>query len=413
MNSATETLSSNTVRPIDRPLSLWTLLIATSINEAMLLILPSFVGALGDDLQLSPERLGLLGSADLIGIALSTATGPWWLRRVSWKRTGVGALVAFALANAACFGVTSFTVLMALRFITGLIAGVGYTVGLAGVMDTSRPDRNAGLLLVVEVLFSAMGLFVIDAVPVKWRLDSVYAFMLVWTVPCVVLAWRNYPQDPGERSQAAPLNWGRLMLGRGGAVVVGGGIYFLMIGGVWGYLEGIAREAGLTLIQTGQALSLGLVVSLAGAGVAAFLGLRLGRAIPLILSAVIQLASLYLLTRLQSFSNPVLAFYIINAVFQIMWSYIIPYFMVMFAEVEPTGRFVSMYGMVTHLTLAIGPYAGAFFIINGHHSALIWAGIGLVVLCYGAFLIAAWLGRNEAAATPGHPEVKSPQVSQV
>lgn len=158
-------------RHIDRPLSVWTLLVATSIYEAMLLILPSFVGAIGDDLQLSPERVGLLGSADLIGIAASTATGPLWLRRVRWKRTGIGSLVAFLVFNAACFRVTDFGALMTLRFITGLIAGVGYTLGLAGVMDTTRSDRNAGLLLVVEVVFSALGLYVIAAVPVPWRLD--------------------------------------------------------------------------------------------------------------------------------------------------------------------------------------------------------------------------------------------------
>lgn len=357
----------------------------------MLLILPSFVGAVADDLHVSSGRLGLLGSADLVGIAITTATGPWWLRRVSWRRTGVGTLVAFAIVNAACLAVTGFMPLMLLRLMAGLIAGIGYTVGLAGIMDTSHPDRNAGLLLVVQVLFSAMGLFVIDAVPVSWRLDAVYVFMLAWTLPCIVLAWRNYPEDPGERSQAMPLDWTRLLLGRGGAVVVGAGLYFLMIGGVWGYLEGIAREAGLSLIQTGQALSFGLLVSLVGAGAAAYLGLRWGRTIPLIASAIIQAASLYLFTRLQEFSSPVLAFYLINAAFQIMWSYIVPYFMIMFGEVEPTGRFVSMYGMVTHLTLAIGPYAGAYLIDSGHYGSLVWAGIGLVVLCYAAFLVAAWL----------------------
>jgi hypothetical protein len=42
-----------------------------------------------------------------------------------------------------------------------------------------------------------------------------------------------------------------------------------------------------------------------------------------------------------------------------MWSFIIPYFMIVFDEVELTGCFVSMYGMITHPTLAIEPYAGA------------------------------------------------------
>src|SRR6185312_10552322 len=82
MSSNLVSAAPGVVRPIDRALSVWTLLIATSINEAILLILPSFVGALGDDLHLSAARVGLLGSSDLVGIALSTATGPWWVRRV-------------------------------------------------------------------------------------------------------------------------------------------------------------------------------------------------------------------------------------------------------------------------------------------------------------------------------------------
>ena len=395
MSELTVTAGAAAVRPIDRPLSIWTLLLATSINEAMLLILPSFVGALGDDLRLSPERVGLLASADLIGIAVSTATGPLWLRRVSWRWLGIGALLLFMACNAACFGVTGFAPLMTLRFLTGLAAGVGYTVGLAGVMDTSRADRNAGLLLVVQVIFSALGLYVLDAVPVQWRLNSVYAFILVWALPCLVLAWRHYPDDPGERVTSVSLDWKPIAL-RGSAVIAGAGIYFLMIGGVWGYLEGIAREAGLSLVQTGQALSAGLAVSLVGAGAAAWIGLRWGRALPLVLCAIVQIGSLYLLTRLKQFGDVVLAFYVINAVFQVMWSYIIPYFMVMFAEVEPTGRFVSMYGMSTHLTLAVGPYVGAFFVAHGHHEPLLWLGMALVALCYSAFLWAVWLGRAPA-----------------
>jgi MFS family permease len=311
----------------------------------------------------------------------------------------VGALVAFLLVNVLCFGVTTFAPLMALRFLAGLIAGVGYTIGLAGVLDTSRPDRNAGLLLVVQVVLSAMGLYVIDAVPVPWRLNSVYLFIIAWTLASIALAWRHYPEMPGERGQSISVDWSRVA-GRGAAVIAGAGIYFLMIGAVWGYLEGIAREAGLTLLQTGQALSLGLVVSLIGAVAAAYLGLRLGRVFPLVSSCVIQTLSLYLLTRLQSFSNPLLAFYVINAAFQIMWSYIIPYFMVMFHEVEPSGRFVPMYGMVTHLTLAIGPYAGAFFIVNGHHDQLLWLGMALVLACYGAFLLAVRVGRAPTTPEP-------------
>lgn len=84
-------------RAIDRPAALGALLLVATVTEAMFLLLPSFVGALGDDLQLSTTRTGLLASADLTGIALMTATAPWWLRRVSWRRTVLTSHTAFLL----------------------------------------------------------------------------------------------------------------------------------------------------------------------------------------------------------------------------------------------------------------------------------------------------------------------------
>src|ERR1700682_5615093 len=92
-------------RAIDRPAALGALLLVATLTEAMFLLLPSFVGALGDDLHLSTTRTGVLASADLTGIALVTATAPWWLRRVSWRRTVLASLTAFLLTNLVCVGV--------------------------------------------------------------------------------------------------------------------------------------------------------------------------------------------------------------------------------------------------------------------------------------------------------------------
>ncbi len=382
------------VRPMDTAGALWTLLLATSVNEAMLLILPSFVGALTDELRLSETDIGLLASMDLLGIALVTATGPFWLRRAPWRTLGIGSLLLFLLLNLACIGVHTFGALVALRLLCGAVSGVGFAIGLAGVLEGARADRNAGLLLVVQVVLSALGLYVLDAVPPGWRLDSVYLFIAGWLIPCLVLAFRYYPDRPGVRPFAGRVQW-RRVVPRAVALLTGAGVYFLMIGGVWGYLEGVARAAGMTLAQTGEALSVGLIISLAGAGLAAGVGLRLGRAGPLLLSALVQAGSLYLLLRLGDFKSPVLAFFVINAAFQIAWSYVVPYFMVMFAELDPTGRFIALYGTVTHLTLAIGPYVGAFLVAAGGFKALLRAGIVLVAVCYGAFLCAAWLGHRE------------------
>ena len=170
-----------------------------------------------------------------------------------------------------------------------------------------------------------------------WRLDAFYAFLCGGLLIALFVSARWCPDDPGDRPPAGQIAW-RVLAGRAGLVAAGTGLYFLMIGAVWGYLEGIARAAGLSLQQTGTALSGGLVVSLLGSGAAAWLGLRFGRVRPLMVSALVQVISLALLTRLSHYADPVAAFFVINAAFQIMWSYVVSYFIITFNDVDATGR---------------------------------------------------------------------------
>jgi predicted MFS family arabinose efflux permease len=377
-------------REIDRRWTVFTLLLVASVTEAMFLLLPSFVGALDDVLHFTPERTGLLGSADLAGIALATATGPWWLRRVSWRRLVLISLGAFLIINGLCFGVISFPILLGLRVLAGIAAGIAYVIALAGIIDTRNVARNSALLVFLQVIFSAVGVYALDAVRIPWRLDAVYIYILAWTIPSLALCWRCFPENPGDRVQSGNVDWRRVAV-PGAAVLIGTALYFLMIGGVWGYLEGIARAAGLTLRETGEALSIGLVISLVGPAIAAWLGLRLGRTFPLLVTAVVQVASLYFLIQLNAFSDVVIAFYIVNTIFQLFWNYIIAYFIIIFNDIDASGRFVALYGMASHLTLAIGPYLGAFLIQDGGYAALLWFGIGAVVICFGSFLAAVRL----------------------
>jgi len=166
-------------RQIDRTASLVALLLVATVTEAMFLLLPSFVGALGDVLHLSATRTGLLASADLTGIALTTATAPWWLRRVSWRRTVLASLLAFLLINLVCFAVRSFWPLLCLRVLAGLSAGAAYPIALAGVLDTTRAPRNTGLMMSLQVVFGAAGVYAIDAVRLVNRRSLIHAAVVV------------------------------------------------------------------------------------------------------------------------------------------------------------------------------------------------------------------------------------------
>ncbi len=382
-------------RNVDRPSAIFCLLLVASVTEAMFLVLPSFVGALSDDLMMAPGRIGLLGSADLAGIAVVTATGPWWLRRLAWRRTVAWALGVFGLANSLCFGVSDFWLLFLLRTTAGMAAGSAYVVALAGIVDTRLATRNSGLLVCTQVVFAAGGLYALDAVRITWRLDAVYAYILAWIIPTLLCCWKYFPENPGGHSATQAIDWKQIGLA-GVAAVAGTCLYFLMIGGVWGYIEGVAREAGLTLAQIGTTLSLGLIISIIGPILAAWLGLRLGRVIPLIATALTQLVSLYFLIHLNAFTAVVLAFFIINTIFNIVWNYVIAYFITIFGEIDPSGRFVAVYGTASHAALAVGPFAGALMIYDGHYAPLLWFGIAAVAASFALFLVAVPLTRSAA-----------------
>jgi predicted MFS family arabinose efflux permease len=384
---------SSPARAIDRPAAVLSLILAASVTECLVNVLPSFVGALTDVLGLSPQRIGLLASADLTGIALASVTAPWWLRELSWRRMALGSLSVLVALNFACLGVAGFWPLLALRLLAGLATGTAFSIGLAGVLDTRKADRNTGLMVCMQVVVGAVGVYVLDAVPTAWRLDAVYLYIIAWLLPTLLLGIRCFPKDPGDRPSQGRFEW-RNVAKPGGAAILGAVLYWIMIGAVWGYLEGFAREAGLSLPQIGQALSIGLVVSLIGSFASAWMGVRFGRVMPLLISAIAQISCLYLLTRLARYQNPVIAFYVINTIFQVFWSYVVTYFIIVFNDVDPSGRFLAFWGTALHAPLAVGPYFGALLILNGRYTPLMWFGIAMAFACYICFLCAVWLTRG-------------------
>ena len=138
----------------------------------------------------------------------------WWLRRVSWRRTVLASLLAFLLINLLCFAVRSFWPLLYLRLLAGLSAGAAYPIALAGVMDTTRAPRNTGLMMSLQVVFGAAGVYAIDAVRVTWRLDAFYAFLCGGLLTALFVGARWYPDDPGDRPPAGQIAW-RVLAGRG------------------------------------------------------------------------------------------------------------------------------------------------------------------------------------------------------
>lgn len=381
------------VDQIDRPLTIASLILVATVTEAMLLLLPLYIGAISDSLSLSNTQVGLLGSADLCGIALATSTGMLWLRRVPWRKLVFAALTVFMLANLYSINQSALLSLVALRMVSGLAAGTAYAIALAGLCDTSREPRNTALMVCSQVCFGALGLYLLPALSADDLLKGTYLYITAWIVVAIFVALIAFPEDPSRHRQTWVLRWDDF--GSAGVLAFAGtAFYFLTIGSVWGFLERIAIQAGMHLQEVGASLSLGYLISLLGSFTAAWLGVRLGRAWPLVVSALLQLCMLILFSQLQGFKNVVLAFFLINALFQICWSFIISYQITVFSDADTSGSFIPLYGTAMHVALALGPFAGASLVRSGSYTPILYFGFLTLALCYLSFLASVFFHRR-------------------
>jgi predicted MFS family arabinose efflux permease len=377
----------------ERPAAIAAVVGALVVPDAMYLLLPAFVGALGNVRALDEASIGLLASADLAGIAVSTATGMWWVRRLAWRRVIRISLGVFLLANALCIGTEGFWPLLTLRFLAGLSGGAAYATALAAISDTKNPSRNAALMVCTQIVFGAVGIYAMPYFRASWQLNALYGYILAWLLPLMVLCWKWFPDDSGVRRIAVGGEKGFSAL-KGAVVVVATAGFALTVGAVWGYLERVAVNAGLEGRQASTAVSVGFLLSLIGSALAAWQGIRLGRIVPLLISGACQCAALVAIARLSASSDPVTVFFIAGAVFQIAWCYVISYQIIVFNDVDPTGRFLPFYGTTYHGAMAAGPYLGALAVIGGRYAPLLEYGSFALAVSYALFLSSVLLNRR-------------------
>jgi MFS transporter, UMF2 family, putative MFS family transporter protein len=361
-------------------------ILACTASESAYAVLPIFVDTLALRLHLSDFELGLLASADLAGVAISSASAMWWLRRVPWRKSLNVAFSVMLMTNLISVFTTDVSALLAVRIVAGLAAGVALSIGLGALAALPHTARNSALVVFSQTAYGAIGIYLLPLIPESSRLAGVYIFILLTAGPASLLCARFFPEN-GPKTTTAGAVASRIPLVPAFLAVIGTLLYFLMGGAVWGYLAEIAQELGLTLRQTSAALSTGLLVALIGSLTAAKLSLRWGTAIPVLLAAVVQIAALWGIHASRSFTAVTFVFFLFNFMFQFAWNFVVGYFVTIFASLDSRGRFVSLFGSAMHAGLAAGPLVGALWIgSEGSHLKALNFGLCALAGCYAAIL---------------------------
>ncbi|WP_435211519.1 MFS transporter [Luminiphilus sp. nBUS_16] len=350
---------------------IWLSLVAALTSN----IQPIFLGVLAESFSLSGSQLGFIGGAELGGSCLASVSAGYWFPRVRLRRAGLFAITVSVLGNLLTSEATDFSQLLLIRFTTGFLGtGVLYalTLGLFGQLKNA--DRIIAIAVVTHVLSLAVGMSTVPLLMERWQLPGVtvsLAILLSTAFLCLFLLPHQSRYETSKSATSESYNF------LGAALLVSLIVFSIGLGSSWAFMERIGSSAGFAMGDIGNALAVSGLIGGFGALMAAVLGTRLGRVLPIVVALTLQvLTCLLLATR-----NDWYSYLVATALFNFNWNLTLPYLMGAISAADRSGRFMVLIPAAQTGGYALGPMLVGIFLVGDSFQLAAWVSMSAFIVC--------------------------------
>ncbi|MEJ8566994.1 MFS transporter [Elongatibacter sediminis] len=362
-----QTSVTSAKHPIDRASVYLAAGLLSGIGALVSSTMPMVVGTMAEAFPFSESQLGDIMAVFNVTFTLIAIASLFFVRRINWK---LAAVLGSGISVVTLFAVTltdQYPSIMMLFALMGIGIGGLYALGMAVMGDSENPDRAFGIKLGLEALPSIILLFALPVLVIPYHGFTGMAYAMAAT--CLVIgllsgllpsrgvknetAFAHPPAETGEAAHMASRS-PTVLLTLSLSALTAGIIFFSGIIATWAFLEIMGTDKGLPADKVGVALALGLLSSAVGAFVAAWLGNRIGRILPLVAIIIVNVVSLYIIWQ----STSLMSFTVGTVLFTFCVNYGLAYFFGLSAEVDLTGRFVVLSATTLSLGGVIGPALG-------------------------------------------------------
>lgn len=382
--------------PVANKLTVFAASMISAAGAAIFLILPLLIGTATEALNLASDQAGLIASSYFLGYMLICLSAVFWIHLVNWQLVSVSGFILLCAGLAISATVPVYTVILGGMFASGCGGGILFGLALCVIAETEDPDRYFGVKIVAEQVLGAALLFSLPLLITEGG-----GFRTLTLVTAVVLGGIGLvtfwiPAKGGRKTttEAATLRaYSAIPIWIGMVSLL---IYFGGLSAVWAFVERNADGNGIDAITIGQALSFGVIGGGVGAFIAAISGDRFGRVRPLLFSALIIAAALWIYNG--SFSG--VTFAIVTFLFSGAWNYSLAYQLGIVASVDTSGRYVVLMSAALASGAVLGPAAAGFLINDDGFGKVHAMAIIAVAIATTAYI---YLVSVEQAAVPDGP----------
>ena len=360
------------------------------IGPEVFIVQPGFVQGLVQNLHFDDQGAGYAASIEVWGITATTLVMTFLAHRFNWRTVITGSLLLVAVANAACIGVHSKEVFVALRFVAGAGAGSLISLSFTTVGLTEHPDRNFGYLIMWVLLYGAIVLYLMPAAYALSGMTGVLLFFAVF--PLTALPFVKLFPTGGAAAATVEADAVNLSSGLKSLALLAMFTYFVAQGVAWAYLFLIGTAGGLNEQQVATGLTLSQVAGVAGALLPALVGNRYGRWRPLTIGIVGgAVCLLFLIGQFQY-----LPFIFWVCLYNFFWNMTHPYLLGSMASFDRRGRVVVLAIAAQMLGLAVGPALGASVIAPGQYASVNYIAIVMFAFSWVCILPPVFIQQQRA-----------------
>jgi predicted MFS family arabinose efflux permease len=311
-------------------------------------IMPVLVGAMAERFGLDDLQSGLIATAYFSSYALVALSSPLWIRRWSWRLTGLTGFAIMLSALAVAYQADSYAQVQLAITVVGLGAGVLYPISLTLASDMDNTERVYAIKLSVEQLVPASLLVLMS---LGWLIGPGVQHMLLAALLVVFLCLLASLAMPASGRLSQQLNHTGGSLWQGVLALTALAISFAGFGGLWVFLERIGSEQGFESGFTALWLAVGLITSGVGPLLAALVADRLGPVRPLVFSIIPALCVIGLLSGQPGEA----AFATVLTLLPLCYYFAVSYMMSLIAAVDSNGKMSGLMSFALAIGAASGP----------------------------------------------------------
>ena len=231
-----------------------------------------------------------------------------------------------------------------------------------------EPDRLMGFgQSVMNLLF--MGMFALIPFVLEWQAQQGMFLLLAAVMAASMLVYRFFPVRP--ESVARNESRGEHRAGTSHVFVHFAGIVLLNVGlgALWGFLERIGVDIGLSVYEIGTVLSVSTLTMIAGSALAGWLGARKGRALPMLVASLLCSCSALGVMLAHSIEVYAAAVLLYGGAYLFLGPYII---VGVGSALDPEGRLAPACGGAMFLSYAVGIGAGGLVADTFSYTTIGW-----------------------------------------